>query len=597
MRVRQVLISCFRGWRELNLRPGSHALVTGEPRAGRSDLIEALRRVLDPDSTRTPPNEFDVYLPSPTSDDSNAAGSAPDESGDEDAGDDQPEILTATVELVLADLGGGLEQHFFRHLELWDKVDDRLVADSTAEEIDEDRHDLVLRLRYRLHWRPEEGVGEHWVEYPKTTVPEDDSYDRARRADRLVLPFVHLQPGQPLTLRSGSAFRDLLDIGGDDLSNALGALSVAVDTATDGLSATDVVGGVLDDVFEPVRSSLGMDSKIAIEDVVSFRAEGGSVAGLLRALQPALRLGTPQALPLRRHGSTTQAILAAAEALLAAQQDDAVVVCDDFGDQLDAGAAEYLARELRRSCGQLWLSTRRPEAARSFRPPEVIRLSRRDGERAAYQLADPKDRHELVAMRQLHLQLLPAMSSQTVVVFEGPHDVAALYAISERRRNCIPAAHRIRLVDAGGHGGVPKVCALARNLGFRVIAALDYDAPGAGADMSFEDVQKIADEVVRLPMGFAIERALVHGVERDVLLEVAGELDSQWGLGLSDLDKLNGDQLAKKVEKALKQKSGLHAQYVNLLPKGSTPAVALSLLQTSIELARGIAQGPVTLTI
>src|SRR5438132_14169903 len=35
----------------------------------------------------------------------------------------------------------------------------------------------------------------------------------------------------------------------------------------------------------------------------SFRAEGGSVAGLLRALQPALRLGSPDALPLRAMGA------------------------------------------------------------------------------------------------------------------------------------------------------------------------------------------------------------------------------------------------------------------------------------------------------
>src|SRR5664279_990126 len=62
MRVRQLRISSFRGWRCLTLRPGRHALVVGEPRAGRSDLVEALRRVLDPDSTRNPPSEFDVYL-------------------------------------------------------------------------------------------------------------------------------------------------------------------------------------------------------------------------------------------------------------------------------------------------------------------------------------------------------------------------------------------------------------------------------------------------------------------------------------------------------------------------------------------------------
>jgi putative ATP-dependent endonuclease of the OLD family len=604
MRIRQLRISSFRGWRELELRPGPHSLVVGVPRAGRSDLIEALRRVLDPESTRTPPSEFDVHRPSAAASDDDLVADVDDDADETDlsddadsAGDDVPVIHRAEVEVVLADLGEALEQHFYRRLELWDRDDEVLVAESTAEQIIEDRHDLVLRLCYRLRWSPEEGTGEHWVDYPKNSGPDDESYDRARRPDRHMLPFVSLEPGQPLTLRQGSAFRELLDRGGDDLGAVLGDLSDAVDGATDGLSATEVVSSVLGEVLDPVRGTLGVDTDIPVNELVSFRAEGGSVAGLLRALQPTLRLGASEALPLRRHGSTTTAVLAVAEALVAAQQRQAVVVCDDFGDQLDAGAAEYLARKLRQSCGQLWLSTRRPEAARSFRPSEMIRLSLREGERKAYQLAEPADKHELGAMRQLHLQLLPAMSSQAVIVLEGPHDVAALTALSQRRRNP-PAAYGVRLVDGGGgHGTVPKVCRLARRLGFRVIAGLDNDGVGSGADTSFVELQQISDEVVRLPEGFAIERALVHSVERQVLIKTLTELDAQWSLNLIGLDNLNDDKLGKKAEHSLKQKSGLHAQYLELLPRGHSPAVAVDLLRTVVDLARGVGQGPVTLTV
>jgi len=497
--------------------------------------------------------------------------------------------------VVLADLGEALEQHFWRRLELWDRTEDALVVESTAEQITQDRHDLVLRLCYRLRWNPEEGIGEHWVDYPKNSDPDDESYDRARRPDRQMLPFVSLEPGQPLVLRHGSAFRDLLNAGGDDLATVLSDLSDAVDGVTDRLSVTEVVSSVLEQVFDPVRGSLGVDAEDDVGELVSFRAEGGTVAGLLRALEPALRLGSSEALPLRRHGSTTSAVLAVAQTLVAAGQQDAVVVCDDFGDQLDAGAAEHLARRLRRSWGQLWLSTRRPEAARSFRPSEMVRLSQHRGQRGAHQLGEPVDRHELVAMRQLHLQLLPAMSSHSVIVLEGPHDVAALTALSQRRSNP-PAAYGARLVDGGGHGTVGKICQLARRMGFRVIAGLDYDSVGGGADTSFADVQKIADEVVRLPEGFAIERALVHGVDREVLITILKELDAQWSLDLTSLDDLNDDKLRRKAESTLKAKSGLHAQYVALLPKGQVPAVAVALLLTATDLARGVRQGPVTLT-
>ncbi|MFE5566632.1 hypothetical protein ACFQ68_16720 [Amycolatopsis japonica] len=142
------------------MRPGRHVLLVGEPRAGRSDLVEALRRVLDSDSTRTPPAEFDVHLPIPSGD----RGPGP-ETG----------IGASEIEIVLADLGEVLEQHFYRRLELWDAEDDELVEASTAAELDEDRHELVLRLCYRLRWDHDEGTGEHWVDYPKNSDPDEET--------------------------------------------------------------------------------------------------------------------------------------------------------------------------------------------------------------------------------------------------------------------------------------------------------------------------------------------------------------------------------------------------------------------------------------
>jgi hypothetical protein len=110
MRMRRLRVSSFRGWRELDLRPGPHALVMGVPRAGRSDLIEALRRVLDPDSTRTPPGEFDVHRPS-AADADESAPDVEDGAGEDDlaaadeAEDDGPVVYRAEVEVVVADLG------------------------------------------------------------------------------------------------------------------------------------------------------------------------------------------------------------------------------------------------------------------------------------------------------------------------------------------------------------------------------------------------------------------------------------------------------------------------------------------------------------
>ena len=607
MRVVALHIAGFRGWPDLTLKPTGHLLVAGEPRAGRSDLIEALRRVLEPELTRNPPDEFDVFQPGPASD-SQGSSAGPEPSSSPGGGKAQDEegdaIRSSLIEVTLGDLGDDVEQHFYRRLELWDRQACQLVTESVPGEIDRERHALVLRLCYRLKWNPGEGTGEHWVDYPKTSVPEDGVYDRARRADRMLLPFAAITPGRPLTLQPNGRFRTLLADAGGDLGKTLDALLAAVDTATDGLSGANGVRQALAEVMEPVRPTLAIALGDPIEDLVEFRAEGGTVAGLLRALQPTLQMDeTGPYLPLRRHGSTTGAVLAAAEAMIAARRANAVVVADDFGDQLDAGAAEYLAGELRGACAQLWLSTRRPEPARAFQVTEVARVTRHGGRRQVHQVSPPSDRSELSALRQLHMQLLPAISARTVAVLEGPHDVAALTAVCDRfARHAdipVPAAYGVRLVAAsfgeGGHGAVPKVCKLARQLGFRVVAALDFDEPGVGADLSFTAAEDTADEVVRLPEGFAIELALVHGIPQDMLREVMTGLNRTWQLNLKGLDTTDEKKLQVTAVKALKQKSGLHAQYVELLPPSSPPPVAMALLSAITELACGTRHGPWTM--
>jgi hypothetical protein len=598
MRVVELHIENFRGWADLTLKPAGHLLVVGEPRAGRTDLIEALRRVLDPDLTRTPPDELDVLQPGPAG----PGGHGQEVGASGDGGQDA--VRDALIEVTLGDLGDDLEQHFYQHLELWDRDACELVTEAVPGEVDQERHALVLRLCYRLRWNPSEGTGEHWVDYPKKSRPADGIYDYARRADRLLLPFAAITPGRPLALRPDAKFRALLVGVGGDLGTTLDALLAAVDSATDGLSGTDGIRQALAEILKPVRPTLALAVSDPAEDLVQFRAEDGTVAGLLRALQPVLQMDKAEPhLPLRRHGSTTSAVLDAAEAMITARRADAVIVADDFGDRLDAGAAEYLAGELRGTCAQLWLSTRRPEAARAFQVTEVARLTRHDGHRQVHQVQPPADRSELLALRQLHVQLLPAMSARTVVVMEGPHDVAALTAVVDRfARHAgipVPAAHGVRLVAAsfgdGGHGAVPKICRLARQLGFRVIAALDYDKAGSGADDSFTAAQGVADEVVRLPLGFAIERALLHGIPGSVLRQVMGTLNGTWHLNLQELGCPDDEKLRSASVKALKGKSGLHAEYVELLPLAAPPPVIVALLATIADLAGGTRKGPLTL--
>jgi hypothetical protein len=86
--IRRLEIRRFRGFEHVVIVPTGHALVVGEPDAGRSDVMEGLRRVLSPDSTR--------FL-----------------LGDDIDFFQRDRTFRAEVEVVLGDLGPALTQQFF----------------------------------------------------------------------------------------------------------------------------------------------------------------------------------------------------------------------------------------------------------------------------------------------------------------------------------------------------------------------------------------------------------------------------------------------------------------------------------------------------
>jgi putative ATP-dependent endonuclease of the OLD family len=142
----------FRGFKEAQVVPRGHVLLVGEPRAGRSDIIEALRRVFQPDSTRFPLTEpLDFH-----------AGNVAQRAG---------------AMVVIGDLGPELEQRFFDQLEVWDSESNALVPELGLHDALEAKNELVVRLCHRAEWNTEEKVGEHWVDFPKFSDP---GLDRGR---------------------------------------------------------------------------------------------------------------------------------------------------------------------------------------------------------------------------------------------------------------------------------------------------------------------------------------------------------------------------------------------------------------------------------
>ena len=168
---------------------------------------------------------------------------------------------------------------------------------------------------------------------------------------------------------------------GDDVTAAAGKIATVK-------PVQEVLNSILD---EGAACVLGMPAPNPAGRI-GFVTDDGSVDALLGRLQLALALDEAGPLPLPAHGSTATGVLAVAEAMTAVDIADTIVLADDFGDDLDAASGEFLASVLRRTGGQVWLSTRRPEVVRAFDLTEVIRLTRSHGGRRHHQFAATTDK-------------------------------------------------------------------------------------------------------------------------------------------------------------------------------------------------------------
>lgn len=585
MKIRQVQLRRFRGFNDFLIRSNGHVVLVGEPRAGRSNLIEGLRRTLTVDGTwNTTPAEFDFF----------------------DIGQ------RAEVEVILGDLSRVLaEQVFYDYIEWWNTDTDEII-----DELDDPNllanAERVVRLCYRAVWEPAAGQGRHWVDFPKGCDPDANQCDRVSADVLKRLPITFGRPsGKPLGLGARSQFRTVVDAAdGNDFGTALEEFTDQLTQLTDDLSASKQITAALTSTAAHIASLLRTDPA-TLTAAIRFAPQGASLSGILRSLEPALHLGEPGPMPITRHGSTIEALLAVGEALAAAGIDtmatnyeassETVVVFDDFGDHLNEPAGQHLAATIRRAASQAWLSTRRAAVVTAFDPAEIVRLSRPGGVHAVSYGPKPTTRPERLAVRHLHTQLAPAMAATAVAVVEGPHDRATLTTVQTRRlaEHATPllAAYDIQLVDAaaadasGGTSSVERLAKLARTLGLRTVAVIDYD-PARQAATELAAVRASAHVTIRLPEGYAIERLLMDGLDEDIIRAACIDVSAALGIQapkdsrtLQDVTTLTGSTLEKAVIKWLKDAGGMHGPFITALPDGLCPPAVTGLLYAIVAAA------------
>ncbi len=603
MRITRLKATNFRGWADLDLQQLGHVVALGEPRAGRTDLVAALTRVLDPRSTRLSPVVTDIHQRQVASDPETGAGGEDDVASSGEATDLDEELPSdaagpdagvtvevvrapfAQVEVTLVDLGPDLEQEALGALE--PLTDEFQIDDSGNASLDAP---LGLRLAYRVSYDPATDSLDHLVYYPATSNPAANQFVRVPTAVRLLLPVVFLDANRPLQLRAEGLLRRLLNERDPDaVSAALRTLEAQVVDAAGILSATPVMSELLDAILSPDGPARRAGDRPLAASDVQFLPDDGTLAGILRAVQPAIALDQAGPLALSNHGSTTTAMLAAAEAMiLAGSTQGAIIIGDDFGEGLDGGSAEHLAAAIKSHAAQVWLTTRRSEAARAFEVSELVRLTRRDGTRLTSRVAAPTDKKEVAAHRRIQSQLLPALTATTVAVVEGRHDLTT-FSAADRRTGAptLPlSAHGVRLISAdngagGGGSQIARVAMLAKSLGFRVVALIDGD-PAKKSDDVVAAIEAACDFVVRLPDGMAIERAILAGAMPTDLRAAASVLPE---FGQQDPTVGKGDDdLADAVMHAL-HSNGLHEPFLSALidSASTTPSVVRAALDAVAE--------------
>src|SRR5258706_7343071 len=153
VRTTRLLINNFRGWERLDLRPRSHVLLAGVPRSGGSDIVAALRRVLDPESSRARPSDLHQRV---------IVAETPQEQASTDAQVESAPIRAhfAEVEVTLTDLDPEVQQLFDGFLEPMDP--DGQASDGDAGP----SVDQCVRLTYRLSYDADADVIEAFVYFP-----------------------------------------------------------------------------------------------------------------------------------------------------------------------------------------------------------------------------------------------------------------------------------------------------------------------------------------------------------------------------------------------------------------------------------------------
>lgn len=490
MKIKAARIQNFRGFEDVSLTLDQHVVLLGENNAGKSTILDAVRRPLDPDPPFQDLDEFDFF-----------------------AREWQRRVIE--IEVTLGDLGPELEKRFHEHWECWDKAANALIAEADDSAIFE-RPGVgkVVRLGYRARWDTSE---ERFVDqryYPASPGADDwDAAERVRAQDRRLIPFFFVpfprDPRRLMDLTRRSALSRLLDAKDVNVEPQVILVRDQVRALGAVLEQNAGFRDVMRDLVDRLRDLVGLDQK----EPLRLQPLAESHVDLLRAFQAVVRLADdPTPLPLGSHGGGLRNAAAAAALLcLAATASEFIVAFEEPEISLHPALQRHLIASLRQLAAQVIVTTHAATVVEKFAVGEV-RLVRGGRPRSVLTPVFPSVEVKHAAEHWFEAYV-PALFARAAVVVEGMMDEAAFRAYAEQRAASGFDAANWAILEGSGD----LTPAFVRGLvPFEIPLVVVLDGDKKGDDFA----QALRDEpvwIIQLPKGMDLEAAVLHDADERVL--------------------------------------------------------------------------------
>lgn len=488
MRVSQLTIENFRGVKKAALQFTGHTLLIGGNNVGKSTVCEALDLVLGPDRlNRSPPvEEFDFrnagYLA--------ADGETP---------------VPIRIQAILTDLTDDIKTMCATNLELWHKVERRLLGEGEIAAADDPNVEFCLRLitiaKYDIEddqfvARTVYGRGEEDADGEPKAIPS-----RVKRS----IGFLYLRTirtgSRALSLERGTLLDNILRMKEarkgmwESIRTRLASLDPPIDA-----EATEL-GPILEEIETRLAEYIapGGDGRSTRLFVSQLTREH-----LRKTISFFLTMGKGEgAVPFQQVGTGTlnTLVLALLTFIAEIKRDNVIFAMEEPEIALPPHTQRRIANYLLEETSQCFVTSHSPYVIERFEPDGIVKLNRNEhGDLSGTAIKLPTGMKAKNYRQNFRRAIAEAMLGQAVIVGEGITEQDALLVVAQKMEDHNPDLFQldvagVSVINADGDGNLEKMGAFFKEIGVPAFAFFDRKKRTADDIKALQDTYVVACEI------------------------------------------------------------------------------------------------------